>query len=182
MKDVLDTSELELRCSSADPNYGHLWFQCRKSPIDTAREVIAGAKSLMTENILKYSPIYIAAMVRRAGILMTIHHQADMITMPFDGEGTIMKYSQELPRLNSRDWDKIVDSRLRAAPLLAEMLSGSGNKIEGQKNLEQQERSTSPTVIGSMFITGYVERNKSWDNLSLNEKQRLLFGSDSLLS
>ena len=182
MKDVLDTSELELRCSSADPNYGHLWFQCRKSPIDTAREVIAGAKSLMTENILKYSPIYIAAMVRRTGILMTIHHQADMITMPFDGEGTIMKYSQELPRLNSRDWDKIVDSRLRAAPLLAEMLSGSGNKIEGQKNLEQQERSTSPTVIGSMFITGYVERNKSWDNLSLNEKQRLLFGSDSLLS
>ncbi len=78
--DVLDTSELELRCSSADPNYGHLWFQCRKSPIDTAREVIVNARAVMSDSIINYSYLYIAAMVRRAGALMLIHHQGDSIT------------------------------------------------------------------------------------------------------
>jgi len=103
-RDVLDTSKLELRCSSADPNYGHLWFQCRGSPIDTAREVIVQAKTVMADSIIDYSYLYIAAMVRRAGVLMFIQS------------------TQGLPPPNSRKWDRIVDKQLRLAPPLDEML------------------------------------------------------------
>ena len=104
-RDVLDTSKLELRCSSADPNYGHLWFQCRGSPIDTAREVIVQAKTVMADSIIDYSYLYIAAMVRRAGVLMCIQS------------------TQGLPAPNSRKWDRIVDKQLRLAPPLNEMIS-----------------------------------------------------------
>jgi hypothetical protein len=45
-----------------------------------------------------------------------------------------------------------------------------------------QEDNEPNKLSGQMFVTGYVESNKSWDQLSLTEKQRILFGSDSLLS
>lgn len=140
-KDVLDTSELELRCSSADPNYGHLWFQCRNSSIDTAREVIAQARVVMADSIIDYSYYYIAAMVRRAGVLMLIHHEGENITVP----------------------DVVVDRRLRSAPPIHEMLSESD-------------------VQSVLFTTGCLGNNRSWDTLTLAEKRRVLFGSDSLLN
>ena len=148
MMDVLDTSELELRCSSADPNYGHLWFQFRKSPIDTAREVIAQARLEMAKSIIDYAHLYIAAMVRRAGILLLIHCESD---------------KSGLPHPNSESWDVVVDRRLRSAPLLDEIL------------IESDAGST-------LFITGCADSNRSWDKLSLAEKRKILFGSDSLIN
>ena len=143
-KDVLDTSELELRCSSADPNYGHLWFQCRASPIDTAREVISRAKTTLADSIVDYSHLYIAAMVRRAGVLMLVHLQNDRAKV-------------------SAQWDSI-DRQLRLAPTLDKILS-------------EKE------VAGPMLLTtGCVGSNNNWDKLSLTEKRKILFGSDSLLS
>eukprot|EP00579_Thalassiosira_antarctica_P005524 CAMPEP_0201893392 /NCGR_PEP_ID=MMETSP0902-20130614/38495_1 /ASSEMBLY_ACC=CAM_ASM_000551 /TAXON_ID=420261 /ORGANISM="Thalassiosira antarctica, Strain CCMP982" /LENGTH=1751 /DNA_ID=CAMNT_0048425149 /DNA_START=52 /DNA_END=5307 /DNA_ORIENTATION=- len=168
-RDVLDTSELELRCSSADPNYGHLWFQCRDSAIDTAREVITQAKSVMADFVVDYSYLYIAAMVRRAGVLMLIHHRAEKtiaapITTDLSAQQPKLSSAQGLPRPNSREWDRIVDKQLRSAPPLDQMLlSDSG-------------------VAGSMFTTGCGGNSHNWDTLSLTEKRRILFGSDSLLS
>lgn len=167
-KDVLDTSELELRCSSADPNYGHLWFQCRNSSIDTAREVIAQARVVMADSIIDYSYLYIAAMVRRAGVLMLIHHQGENITVPTTSENALQpKFSgQGLSRPNSESWDVVVDRRLRSVPPLHEMLS-----------------SLPESDVGSIsFKTGCAGINRSWDKLTLPEKRRVLFGSDSLLN
>ena len=81
---VLDTSDLELHCLCSDPNYGHVWFHCRKSPIDTAREVINNTKLMLAVDIKDYSFIYVAAMVRRMGILMIINYQVDMINLHTD--------------------------------------------------------------------------------------------------
>lgn len=166
MRDVLDTSELELRCSSADPNYGHLWFQCRNSPIETAREVITQAKVLMADYVIDYSYMYIAAMVRRAGVLMLIHHRTEtIIAAPTDinQQACPTKSSavQGLPRPNSHEWDRVVEEQLRAAPSLEQMLlPGSGG------------------VPGSMFTTGCGGGSYDWDTLSLTEKRRILFGID----
>ncbi|KAL3802180.1 hypothetical protein HJC23_001724 [Cyclotella cryptica] len=171
VQDVLDTSELELHCSSADPNYGHLWFQCRKSPIDTAREVINRAKTMLASDIVNYSHVYVAAMVRRAGILLLLNYHADMVSQHSDS-GTIDPLPlNELPPSHSNEWDDAVNSLLRKAPSLDEMLWGMGQGDNAPKKLS-----------GHMFVTGYVESNKSWDQLSSTEKQRMLFGSDSLLS
>ncbi|KAL7531520.1 hypothetical protein ACHAXR_004089, partial [Thalassiosira sp. AJA248-18] len=154
-KDVLDTSELELRCSSADPNYGHLWFQCRNSPIDTAREVIARSKTVMSDSIVEYSYLYIAAIVRRSGVLMLIHQQDE------ENGGTTTNQNAQ-PKLFSHNWDAMVDRQLRSVPSLDKMLSVS--------------------FQGSMFTTGCGGNSRNWDKLSLTEKRRQLFGSDSLLS
>ncbi|KAK1743588.1 pre-mRNA-splicing factor [Skeletonema marinoi] len=108
-KDVVDTSELELHCCSANPNYGHLWFQCRVSPIDSAREVIAEAKDVMASDIINYSYIYVAAMVRRAGIMMIIHHPEIV-----DSNGVENPYN---------DFDRFVNQQLRLAPTLDAILS-----------------------------------------------------------
>lgn len=158
-KDVLDTSELELRCSSADPNYGHLWFQCRSSPIDTAQEVIIQAKAVMTDFIIEKSYLYIAAMVRRAGVLMLIHHQAEKNTAPAKNPDASMKLPpQGLSFPDRREFDMMVDRQLRLTPSLGDMLSVSDSE---------------PIFAGV---------NKGWDSLSTTEKRRVLFGSDSLLS
>lgn len=170
-RDVLDTSELELHCSSADPNYGHLWFQCRKSPIDTAREVINRAKSMLASDIVNYSFVYIAALVRRAGILLLLNYHAHTIYQPTDSAKIEPLPLIELPSSHSNEWDAAVNSLLRKAPSLNEMLWGVG-----------QGDNVPNKLSGQMFVTGYVESNKSWDQLSLTEKQRILFGSDSLLS
>jgi len=156
-RDVLDTSELELRCSSADPNYGHLWFQCRNSPIDTAREVITQAKIVMADFVVDNAHLYIAAMIRRAGVLMFISYKGEKII-----DAPKLSSVQGLPSPNSREWDRIVDKELRAAPSLDQMLLLDND------------------VTGSTFTTGYGGNNHNWEELSLAEKRRILFGSDSL--
>ena len=179
-KDVLDTSDLELRCSSADPNYGHLWFQCRESPIDTAREVIARAKSMMTADFVNYSHIYVAAMVRQAGILLTIYYQTNKIIM-LPGDCTQPQApvaTSSSTGCNGISIDAIVATRLRSAPLLREMLAGNRT---GEQPSEGFELVTKATTT-STFVTGYTLSNKTWNKLSLAEKRRILFGTDSLLS
>ena len=171
-KDVLDTSDLELHCSSADPNYGHVWFHCRKSPIDTACEVINSAKSLLAVDIEEYSYVYIAAIVRRAGILMVINYQADIINSQTDLDSTEQLPQNGLPSPYSNEWDIIINTELRKAPSLNKIMLWD----RGQQNNLSNELSS------QMFVTCHVESNKSWDRLSQTEKQRILFGSDSLLS
>ncbi|KAL7468626.1 hypothetical protein ACHAXS_008867 [Conticribra weissflogii] len=184
-KDVLDTSELELRCSSADPNYGHLWFQCRENPIDTAREVIARARLMMTEDFSKYSFIYVAAMVRRAGILMTIYHCDKVITPPDEKCGQRLAQAATAANEDSStvNIDAIITSRLRSAPKLEEILSDHLSLDGTCANGASTKTSTSLRIAGGpMFVTGNVTSNRTWDNLSFSEKRQILFGTDSLLN
>lgn len=162
---VLDTSELELCCSSADPNYGQVWFQCRHSPIDTACEVINRAKSMLATDIVRFSHVYVAAIVRRAGVILLLKYK-DVI-MPSDGGESLELPPKGLPSPNSCEWDLVVDEQLRKAPSLNEMLCGNA-QLKNASNLTSQ-----------MFVTAHVESNRRWNQLSPTEKQRILFGSDS---
>lgn len=164
---VLDTTELELSCSSADPNYGQIWFQCRHSPIDTAIEVVNRAKSMLATDVVRYSYVYIAAIVRRAGILCLLNHHKDVIVSSNNSESSELP-SNGVPSPNSNDWDLTVNEQLRKAPSLNEMLGKNGQ----ENNI----------LSSQMFITAHVESNKRWNQLTSSEKQRILFGSDSLLS
>ena len=110
--------------------------------------MIAQARFEMADSIINYAHLYIAAMVRRAGILLLIHYESE---------------KSGLPHPNSESWDVVVDSRLRSAPLLDEILTESD-------------------VGSTLFTTGCAESNRSWDKLSLAEKRKILFGSDSLIN
>ena len=166
-KDVLDTSELELRCSSADPNYGHLWFKYRGSCIDTAREVIRAAKVAMADSVIDHSYLYIAAVVRRCGVLMLIEHMSEkIITPPSSSTASKKSLKQQeggVPSPSTRRWDIVVEKQLRLAPSLDKMISVSPD--------------------GSKMFTGTLgEGMGKWDKLSLLDKRKILFGNDSLLS
>ncbi len=164
-KNMLDTSDLELRCSNADPNYGHLWFLYRSSPIDTAREVISQAKVEMADSIIDYSYLYIAAIVRRAGLLMQIEHHAEQDPLPnavINGGKSSVVFARGLPHPKSRRWEDVVDRQVRSAPPLNEMLPD--------------------TEVNSILFTSGCVENYNWDKLSLTERRRVLFGSDSLLN
>jgi len=60
----LDSRDLELRCSNADPNYGKLWFHSRLRPSDTARTVLKRAKQVIWNDLGHYTHIYVAAAMR----------------------------------------------------------------------------------------------------------------------
>ena len=163
---VLDASDLELQCSSADPNYGQVWFQCRKSPIDTAWEVFNQAKSMLAADIVHYGFVYVAAIIRRTGVILLTNYYNEKIISSSNSDKAPIK---ELPSPNSHEWDAVVNTQLRKAPSLNEMLLDG--KDYDVSNLSSQ-----------MFITAHADSSKSRNQLSSKEKLRILFGSDSLLS
>jgi len=42
-----DTRKFELQCVNAEPNYGTLWLKCKRHPLDSTRQVLRVAKSLL---------------------------------------------------------------------------------------------------------------------------------------
>mmetsp|Transcript_41132 Transcript_41132/g.66247 ORF Transcript_41132/g.66247 Transcript_41132/m.66247 type:complete len:1159 (+) Transcript_41132:364-3840(+) len=71
-----DTSELELRCVNADPNYGALWFHCKRGPFDTARQVLRTAKKLLIAELTKFRSVY------REGILDSLRRKNESQSYP----------------------------------------------------------------------------------------------------
>lgn len=74
----LDTSELELRCSIADPNYGKLWFHKRLRQCDTARSVLKRSKQVIWNDLERYTYIYVAAVLRQEAI--------SIVSQEFEGD------------------------------------------------------------------------------------------------
>ena len=53
-----DTSRIEQRCVNADPNYGGLWFHCKRGPFDTARQVLRMAKQILAVELVRFRSVY----------------------------------------------------------------------------------------------------------------------------
>jgi hypothetical protein len=169
---ALDNSVLELRCSNAGPNYGLLWFHSRTGPIDTARTVIGRGREMMIGEIASSVHVYIGAMVRRYAIITMLRHQ-NHLELPTTGGN---KNTEVIGTDGLEELEALLDSRLRAAPSLENMLQ-PGEQIDGTVLLES-------SVSASDFVTGYVELNKfrPIETLSLRARRRALFGSDALFS
>jgi len=165
---ALDTSELELRCSNADPNYGKLWFHCRTLPSDTARHVIRRGRSMIVSDIAATAHLYVAALVRRKGIALCL--KKEITDSEYVGNSSCCGGGKDQVVVNEvngycNSWDKELERRLREAPSLGEMLS-------------------LPSFSGSDFVTGLMDLNrpKPLESLSLIERRQTLFGSDLVLS
>ena len=65
------TARLELRCANADPNYGAVWFECRHRPTDTARIVLARARSRLLADVHTHQRVYAAALARHRRLTST---------------------------------------------------------------------------------------------------------------
>ena len=170
----VDTSDLELKCSNADPNYGKLWFYCRSRPSDRAKNVMRCARDMLVSDLAKHAHIYISAMVRRAGVVAVLREElkCEMIATGIDHlRNQVYSYIE-----GSEKWDSVLKSRLQTTPSVINMLRENESN-DGMVLLES-------TMSGSDFITGIVDVNKekALGSLSLIERRMALFGSDLVLS
>ena len=77
LDETMASARLQLRCANADPNYGSLWFHCRKGPIDTARTILSRASGVIFEDLRTEARLYLAAFVRRSAVLAGQPLEAD---------------------------------------------------------------------------------------------------------
>lgn len=156
----IDLNDVRLACVNADPNYGLLWFHCRKKSTDTPRRIIEDAAGVIIKELRTYARLYLAALIRREAVL------------------SITAAKME-PGLETADreiiqWENHIDAKLYAAPSLGEIF-----------NLTDPATGTvfskSP-VDGSFFATGLIELNahSQIESMTLSDRRRALFGNDAL--
>jgi len=164
--DNVDTSQLELRCSNADPNYGKLWFHCRCKPTDTARTVLRQAKELIGKDLSKYAHVYLAALMRRAAVDIMAHAKQPKSHKGINESG-YKKWVEEKR--------KVQNSCLRTFPNIHDLITNNQdtNTYEGAQHLVS-------CLCSANFVTGLVALNEEKDiqSLSLIERQKVLFGND----
>lgn len=161
LRSSIDLTDLRLACTNADPNYGSLWFHCRRLPIYTPRRVIEHAAEDVAEEIFKYANIYLAAMVRRMAVLATVDQ-----AMP-DGAADIIETSDSA----IINWENYIDKKLRDAISLQDIM----RPPSGLVLLES-------AIDGTIFVTGVSELNRfrPLGSMTLLERRRALFGTDAL--
>ena len=164
LRSSIDLTDLRLACTNADPNYGSLWFHCRKFPMCTPSKVIELAAEDVTDEIFKFASVYIAAMIRRMAIIAKGDEKIP------DGADEAIETSD--PAVI--EWENSIDKKLRDVITLSEILD-SMRSSHGLVLLESAMR-------GSIFITGLSELNsyKALDSMTLLERRRALFGTDAL--
>jgi tetratricopeptide (TPR) repeat protein len=160
---AIDLTDIRLACANADPNYGSLWFHCRKHPTDTPRRVIEHAAEVVAEDLFRHAHIYLAAMVRRMAVLATIDAKRTKPQGIETSDPAVI------------EWETTIDTHLRAATSLADML----NPVDPTTGLVLLES----TSNGSTFVTGLVElsRPRSIEDMPWYERRRAVFGTDALL-
>lgn len=164
LRSSIDLTDLRLACANADPNYGSLWFHCRRLPMFTPRRVIEHAAEDIADEIFKYANIYLAAMIRRIAVLERLDRE-----MPESAER-----STETSDPDVISWEDYIDAELRRAVSLQEILDSEKSRA-GLALLES-------ATHGSIFITGLSELNRyrPLESMTLLERRRALFGTDAL--
>ncbi|KAI2512860.1 hypothetical protein MHU86_1406 [Fragilaria crotonensis] len=166
LDELLQTSNLELRCANADPNYGAMWFNCRNAPTDTARVILRRARDHIVTDVKIYSYIYVAAIIRSCGIMAAAKHQVDLMKNPAS------------PTPTARNVNATMTELATMTPSIAAILQQKNNEILDDTVLLESSAS------GFQFTSGLVvlNRHKSLSDMPVLERKKVLFGSDALFS
>lgn len=164
----VDLSATVLSCSNVDPNYGPLWFNCRRVQIDPPRRVVEHAAECMAKELQKHAHVYLAAMLRRKAVLSTTSGQ-ERPQQAVDGENDIEVFDPAL-----MEWEDGMDVVLRKFPSLRDIF----NPVDPTTGLVLLES----TLDGSDFVTGLMEynRHRPINEMSLADKKRAIFATDAL--
>jgi tetratricopeptide (TPR) repeat protein len=160
----IDLNDVRLACVNADPNYGLLWFHCRRKATDTPRRIIEDAAGIIVEELRRYAHLYLAAMIRREAVLSTVDRKK-----PASLDDAI-----ETSDPNAVKWEDYIDKKLQAAPSLEEIFNPT-DPTTGMVLLES-------TASGPLFATGLTKLNQHQpiETMSLTDRRRALFGNDAL--
>lgn len=164
LRSSTDLNGVRLSCINADPNYGVLWFHCRRKMTDSPRCIIEDAAEAIAEELQSYAHLYLAAMIRRKAVLSTIPVK----------EPPEANLALETSSTSVIQWEDYVDKQLHAAPSLVHMFNPT-DPTTGMVLLEN-------TVSGPLFATGLTEinRHQPIQHMSLTNRKRVLFGNEAL--
>jgi hypothetical protein len=155
----MDTSQLQLQCANADPNYGPLWFLCRTGPNDTARKVLSRAVELIFNDLKDHLHLYLAAFIRRFAILSAFAQE------------------EKNQSTNSEENKKIAESAAQLEDRAIEALL-----VKNNTNEESMDLLKSTMMTPSDFISGIVALNEQHpvERMSSRERRKALYGTDAL--
>eukprot|EP00980_Cylindrotheca_fusiformis_P011657 scaffold2751_cov131-Cylindrotheca_fusiformis.AAC.24 len=170
---IMETSQLQLQCANADPNYGSLWFLCRNGPHDTARKVLLRAVELIFDDLKENSHLYIAAFIRRFAVLTGFAQQEKTQSTDSD-ENKIVAESA------ARIEDRAIQALL-AAPSLEEIFTSGAKNYANEESMDLLE---STVLKPSDFISGLVAVNDQLPvaTMSSQERRKALYGTDAVFS
>jgi tetratricopeptide (TPR) repeat protein len=133
----VDFSTIVMACSNADPNYGPLWFNCRRVQTDPPRCVVEQAARVMLEELRSQAHVYLAAMVRRRAVLSTIAGEKPKgVDRRKGAAGNWSSQAVEVFDLELMEWEDRADSLLRASPSLRDIF----NPVDPTTGLYQRIR------------------------------------------
>ena len=138
-RSATDLSDLRLACANADPNYGSLWFFCRRGSSDPPTKVIEQAAERVAEDVHQYAHAYLAALLRRKAVLSMIG-----LEKPSTLVGKI-----ETSDPNAIKWEDLVENELLAYPTLQEIF----NPVDPTTGLVLLDSK----IDGSLFIAGLAD-------------------------
>mmetsp|Transcript_11868 Transcript_11868/g.13801 ORF Transcript_11868/g.13801 Transcript_11868/m.13801 type:complete len:1213 (-) Transcript_11868:1358-4996(-) len=157
----LDTSALEQRCVNADPNYGALWFHCKRGPFDTARQVLRTAKTLLIAEIGRFRNVYREAYLEQQDM------KAQNSLIVKDNTNTISEKKSE--------------ENLRTTPALEQ---AENTWIWDRLNAMPDNLASDQLHSFADFSTGLCSVNWIRERVALlnsTEKRKILFGSDTIV-
>ena len=166
LDELLQTSNLELRCANADPNYGSMWFNCRNAPTDTARVILRRARDHIVADVRIYCYIYVAAIIRSCGIMAAAKHEGDLMN------------NSECKTQAAANVNAAMAELATVTPSIEAMLQLKTNETPDDTVLLESSAS------GFHFTSGLVvlNRHKSLLDMPMLQRKKILFGSDALFS
>jgi hypothetical protein len=166
LDELFETSNLELRCANADPNYGSMWFSFRNSPTDTARVILRRGRDQLVAELKEHAQIYVAAIIRRCALMAAEKNK-----------NIVMKEPASKALLDSKVTAKIEELAMKTPSIEAILLSKNSEVPNDTALLERP-------ASGFHFANGLValNRHKPLLQMPILERKKALFGSDALLS
>lgn len=148
----LALERLEVLCSYADPNYGFLWYWCRQSSLATPREVLQQMSEELRRDLLQRG----ALKTYLWALIRWMLHVGD--------------------DLAKRLWEQMAkeqDEEPEEEPHHSEESSGSGA-------VSSARPSEADFALGAMRLSACMDNHAA--PVQLEERRRLIFGSDILCS
>merc|ERR1711871_1916954 len=173
----LVVDELLRHCSNAEPNYGVVWFFCRRRSSDSAKTILKSAKSAILFDLVASSPLYM-----RAASCYIRRTLKDAVKRGFE---TSSSGHGDATGVSGADLSLLKPY----ASLINEILKdyAKSDNIIGQKVARWRSLPLA-TCRGKVFTsadfsTALVELNRRVFNRNLDEEERrkVLFQSDQII-
>jgi len=108
----LNNTAVELSCINADPNYGLLFFHCKREIFDTAKQVLRVAKRLIVDELIHFWDIYHLALQLRYSENLDLSKRQELQNELSRREAEIKSYCTFSSALSSVEWLTLNSSRL----------------------------------------------------------------------